>query len=382
MILLKRIERVPIEGWRSDNMRFLLLFILTFLPNVNAEAARVKDVGSFHGVRENQLVGSGLVVGLQRTGDSPRNEAAIRTLAGRLQGLGVSLQMDEIASRNIAMVMVTATIKSDHRTGARLDVTVASTGDASSLEGGQLLLTPLLATDGKVYAVAEGALVVGGYNASASGSANRKNSPTSGRIASGAIVEREVPSTLNYDQMTQVDFVLKDPDFTTALRVEEALNQTLGEGIAHATTSATVTLKVPEEFVGQFARFAAAVEVVDVAIDTPARVVINERTGTVVMGADVRVSAVAIAHGGLTIEVRRTPVISQPGVFSRGETVSTAMMQIEVNEEDGKLRLVEGVDIGTLVSALNTMGVKPRDLMVILQAIKSSGSLHAELVTI
>lgn len=366
-------------------MRFLLLIIVMISPlvlGVTAEAARVKDIGSFHGVRENQLVGSGLVVGLQRTGDSSRNEAAIRTLAGRLQGLGVSLQMDEIASRNIAMVMVTATIKSDHRTGARLDVTVASTGDASSLEGGQLLLTPLLATDGQVYAVAEGALVVGGYNASASGSTNRKNSPTSGRIASGAIVEREVLSSLNYDEATQVDFVLKEPDFTTALRVEEALNAVLGEGVAHATTSATVVLSIPKDFVGKFARFAAAIEVVDVEIDAPARVVINERTGTVVMGADVRISAVAIAHGGLTIEVRRAPVISQPGAFSRGETVSTAMMQIEVNEKDGKLRLVEGVDIGTLVSALNTMGVKPRDLMVILQAIKSSGSLHAELVTI
>jgi flagellar P-ring protein precursor FlgI len=189
-------------------------------------------------------------------------------------------------------------------------------------------------------------------------------------------------SVLNYDEATQVDFVLKDPDFTTALRVEEALNAALGEGVAHASTSATVVLSVPEDFVGKFARFAAAIEIVDVEIDAPARVVINERTGTVVMGADVRISAVAIAHGGLTIEVRRAPVISQPGAFSRGETVSTAMMQIEVNEKDGKLRLVEGVDIGTLVSALNTMGVKPRDLMVILQAIKSSGSLHAELVTI
>ena len=205
----------------------VVLFTLTSLVPLTASAARVKDIGAFYGVRENQLIGAGLVAGLRRTGDSPRNEAALRTLAGRLQGLGVSLQMEEISSRNVALVMVTATIESDHRTGSRIDVSVASTGDASSLEGGYLLMTPLIAADGQVYAVAEGAMIVGGYSISAEGSSNRKNSPTSGRVVAGALIEREVASALDYDAQPTVEFVLSNPDFTTALNIEEVLNAVL-----------------------------------------------------------------------------------------------------------------------------------------------------------
>lgn len=364
-------------------MRWLLLALaLTLMPDV-AQAARVKDLGAFYGVRDNQLTGAGLIVGLGRTGDSTRNAASIQALASRLQGLGVSLDPDDILSRNVAMVMVSGTMHADHRTGSRIDVTVASTGDATSLEGGMLLMTPLFAPDGKIYASAEGSVVVGGWFAEAEGTSSRKNSPTVGRVVGGAMVERELASAIDYDEQTTAEFVLRSPDFTTALRVAEAVNAAFGAPVAHPSTSSTIEIDLPTEYQGQFARFASELEAIDLTVDAPARVVVNERTGTVVMGADVRIAPVAVAHGGLTIEVKRQPEVSQPGALAmRGQTVTTAMATVDAREEDGSLVLVEGVSIGDLVAALNSMGVKPRDLMVILQAIKTSGSLHAELVAI
>jgi flagellar P-ring protein FlgI len=347
-----------------------------------AYGARAKDVGAFHGVRDNQLQGAGLVVGLRRTGDSTRNEAAIRALANRLQGLGVSLQVDEIVSRNAALVMVSATLEPDSRTGMRTDVTVASTGDASSLEGGMLLMTPLLGPDGRVYAVAEGALIVGGYNVDSAGNSARKNTPTVGRVVEGGVVEREVISALDYATLETIDFVLHDSDFTTSARLSEAVNAAFGGDVAFAVSASTVRLDIPKELQGRFPHFAAQVESVQLEIDKPARVVINERTGTVVMGADVQISAVAVAHGGLTIEVRRVNAVSQPGAFSAGTTVPYGNTAIKATEQAGQLVMVEGVDIGQLVGALNEMGIKPRDLIVILEAIRSSGALHAEVVSL
>ncbi len=362
-------------------MRLVLaLFALLFALPAPAHAARAKDIGSFAGLRDNQLTGAGLVVGLNRTGDSQRNEASIRTLGKRLQGLGVSLDNQDLISRNVAMVMVTATLVPDARAGSRLDVTVASTGDATSLEGGVLLITPLVAANKQVFAVAEGQLLVGGYSASAGGDTSRKNHTTVGRIAGGGLVEREVPRP-DYDHAAAVDFVLDTPDNTTVVRLAEAIDATFGVAVATPMSGGTLRLTIPEAFQGNFTLFAAAVEAVQVTPDSPARVVVNERTGTVVMGADVRISQVALAHGGLTIEVRRDTKVSQPGALASGDTVVTSESRIYADEKSGKLQLVEGVNIGDLVSALNDMGVKPRDLIVILQAMHSAGALHAEIVT-
>jgi flagellar P-ring protein precursor FlgI len=358
------------------------LTILLALAPAEAWAVRAKDVGQFHGVRDNPLTGAGLVVGLKRTGDSVRNEAAIRALASRLQGLGVSLQIDDIMAKNVALVMVSARLGPDQRTGSRIDVNVASTGDATSIEGGYLLLTPLMGPDGNVYALAEGPLVVGGYEAESGGSGQRKNSPTTGQAPGGGIVEREVASARDLGEQQTVEFILTHPDFTTASRLAAAIDQAFGGQIARARSSSTVELAVPPDFSGRFPDFAARVEAVELDIDAPARVVVSERTGTVVMGADVRISAVAVAHGGLTIEVRRRDIVSQPNPLAGGETTVVPRGEVDAKEEQGQLLLVEGVSIGDLVAALNRMGVTPRDLIVILQAIQSAGALHAEVVAI
>ncbi|MEQ1568374.1 MAG: flagellar basal body P-ring protein FlgI [Myxococcota bacterium] len=358
------------------------LCALVWLGASDAYATRAKDIGQFHGVRDNPLTGAGLVVGLKRTGDSTRNEASIRALASRLQGLGVSLQVDDIAARNVALVMVSATLGPDQRTGSRIDVHVASTGDATSLEGGLLLLTPLMGPDGNVYALAEGPVVVGGFDAGSGGSGTTKNSPTTGQAPNAAIVEREVANAIDLNEATEVEFVLSRPDFTTAAHLAEAVDAAFGEPIAIPRSSSTVVLTVPADYAGQFARFAALVGEVQLEVDAPARVVVSERTGTVVMGADVRIAPVAIAHGGLTIEVRRKDEVSQPGPLSKGQTTVVPRAEVGATEATGQLVLLEGAAIGDLVSALNKMGVKPRDLIVILQAIESAGALHAEVVAL
>lgn len=360
--------------------RWFAALLLACAP-VSAWAVRAKDVGQFHGVRDNPLTGAGLVVGLKRSGDSMRNQASIRALASRLQGLGVSLQVDDIMARNVALVMVSARLGPDQRTGSRIDVNVASTGDATSLEGGYLLLTPLMGPDGNVYALAEGPLVVGGYVAQSGGSGEQKNSPTIGQAPNAAIIEREVPG-VDLGAGGTVEFVLSKPDFTTASRLADAIDKEFGTPIATPRTGSTVVLQVPADFQGRFPAFAARVEGVELAVDAPARVVVSERTGTVVMGADVRISAVAVAHGGLTIEVRRQDQVSQPGPLSGGKTQVVERADVKAEEKGGQLLLVEGVSIGDLVAALNKMGVTPRDLIVILQAIQSAGALHAEVVAL
>ena len=361
----------------------MLIALISLLSvfSAPADAARVKDIGTFYGQRENQLVGTGLVVGLNRTGDSPRNDLAIRTLANRLQGLGISLQMEDIMSRNVAVVMVAAEIGTDYRPGSRIDITVSSTGDATSLEGGQLLLTPLYAADGQIYAVSSGSLLVGGYAITAGGDTQRKNHTTVGRVTDGALVERAVPNGIDYNIQSQVEWVLDEPDFTTAVRVAGSINEMMETEVAQARDSGTIVLQVPDAFRGDFATFASLIEAAEVIVDVPARVVVNERTGTVVMGADVKISAVAVAHGNLTIEVQRQQQVSQPEPFSQGQTVLTQDSRIVANEEASELKVIEGVTIGELVSALNAMGVTPRDLITILQSFRAAGALHAELVT-
>jgi len=365
-----------------NRLILLLVVLVASVVSVSANAAvRAKDIATFHGVRQNPISGVGLVVGLDRSGDSRRNTASLRALANRLRGMGVNIELDEIQARNVAMVMVSASISAHHRTGSVIDVNVASAGDATSLEGGSLLPTLLVGLDGNIYAVAQGALVVGGFSASQDGSGTQKNTPTNARLVSGGFIEREVASRIDYNSMSSVDYILMDPDYTTATRLAEALDQQFGVTVSSVRDSATITLNLPEEYRGDFARFATQVESTTLEVDVAARVVINERTGTVVMGSDVQVSAVAVAHGGLTIEVERSTDVSQPMPLSGGTTEVVNQSTVTATEEGGQLRMVEGISIGVLVSALNDLGVNPRDLIVILQAIRSAGALHAEIVT-
>ncbi len=347
-----------------------------------AEAARVKDIASIYGVRDNAVFGYGLVTGLNRTGDSRRNEATIRTLANRLQGLGVTLSTEDIISRNVAVAMVTARIPANARPGHKIDIEVSSTGDAKSLQGGVLQLTPLYAADGRAYASSQGPLVIGGFSAEAGGESTQKNHPTTGRVPRGAMVELENPNRVHLQEQTAIEWLIHDPDFTTAKRMAEAINESVGSDVASAVDDGNVKMAVPEDDESTVVELLAQIELIEIEMDAPARVVINERTGTVVMGAAVQLSPVAVAHGGLSIEVQRESDVSQPGAFSGGNTVVTRDARVVAEEESGRLTLLEGVTIGQLVGALNGMGVKPRDLIQILLTIKAAGALHAEIASL
>ena len=356
----------------------MLWIFFTFLC-LNASAARIKDIADIYGVRDNAIFGYGLVTGLKRTGDTIRNEATIRTLSKRLQGLGVTLTVDQIMSRNVAVVMVTARLPVTSRPGQKLDIEVSSAGDALSLEGGVLQLTPLLGADGEAYALAQGPLVIGGFSVEQSGTVNRKNHTTTGRVPQGATVERENPNRLVLQEQEQINYLLRKPDFTTALRVVEAINGELGGEQAAAVDNGAVAVQIPQEFRGNVVALLASIENIDIEVDIPAKVVINERTGTVVMGAGVRITPVAVAHGGLSIAVSNEPMVSQPNPFGEGQTIRNEQATVEAEESDGKLQLVGGATIGELVDALNQLGVNPRDLVQILVTIKAAGALHAEL---
>jgi flagellar P-ring protein precursor FlgI len=358
--------------------RSLAAAALLFLA-LPAEGARIKDIASIYGVRDNAVFGYGLVTGLNRSGDSRRNEGTIRTLANRLQGLGVTLSTEDIISRNVAVVMVTSSIPANARPGHKIDINVSSTGDAKSLEGGVLQLTPLYATDGRAYASSQGPLVIGGFAAEAGGDSTRKNHPTTGRVVRGATVELDNPHRLDLSKQTQIEWLIHDPDFTTAKRMVAAINKSVGAKVAVARDDGTVRMKVLPKSETPMVDLLAQIELVEIKVDSPARVVINERTGTVVMGAAVQLSPVAVAHGGLSIEVQRKTDVVQPNPLAMGKTVVVDDATIKATEQSGRLTLVEGVTIGQLVSALNGMGVKPRDLIQILVTIKAAGALHAEI---
>lgn len=347
-----------------------------------ALAARVKDVTALYGVRDNPLVGYGLVVGLNRTGDSAQNLAAVRALNNRLQGLGMTMSETDIKSRNVAMVMVTASLPAGTRPGSPLDVSVSSAGDARSLEGGVLLLTPLYSANGMAIAEAQGSILVGGYSVTAGGSSSVKNHPTVGIIPRGGLVEVEVPNALDVQHATAFDWVLDTPDFTNSSRIAAAVNLALDGDYAQSIDSGTIRVLVPDEWLGRQSELIAVVDAVRVDIDQVARVIVSERTGTVVMGADITVSPVAVAHGGLTIEVARHSAVSQPGPLSGGQTVVTNDSTVRVDEGRGRIEMIEGVTVGDVVGALNRMGVTPRDLIVILQAMHAAGGLVAEIEAI
>lgn len=347
-----------------------------------AAAVRIKDIANIKGVRTNQLVGYGLVVGLDGTGDDKKSNFTTQSIASMLEKMGVTVNPKEIKAENVAAVMVTADLPPFARAGARIDAIVSSIGDAENLQGGNLLMTPLKAADGNVYAVAQGPVNTGGFAAQGAGASVSKNFPTVGRLIEGATVEREV--NFEFNTRTALTLNLQQPDFTTASRVTDAINGLFYDPIAAATDAGTIQLQVPTAYTGNIVELVAMIEKLEVTPDIAARVVINERTGTVVMGEKVRIATIAIAHGNLSIVVKENPQVSQPLPFSEGgETVVTPGTDLSVKEGENQLVLVNGsTSIGDVVNALNALGVSPRDLIAIFQAIKAAGALQAELEVI
>ena len=360
----------------------MLAAVLLFTASSAANAAsRIKDIVDFEGVRDNLLIGYGLVVGLNNTGDTLANgHFTKQSLQAMLNRLGVKPTDEGLDSQNVAAVMVTATLPPFARQGSRIDVTVSALGDSSNLLGGTLLVTPLLGADGEVYAVSQGQVAVGGFQTQGDAETVTKGVPTSGRIASGGIIEREVEYDIS--GMTNVKLTLRNPDFTTARRVSQAVNAFLGTAAAVPSDPSTVHLKVPDSYTDNVVNLLTDIEQLRVEPDQLARVVIDEQSGTIVMGENVRISTVAIAQGSLTIRITETEQVSQPGPFSEvGETATVARTNIEVDEgEDKRLTVLQpGVSLQELVNGLNSLGIGPRDMITILQAIKTAGALQAEI---
>ena len=368
-------QRLP----RTAFIWLACVLVLTLAPR--AHGVRLKDIATVDGVRTNQLIGYGLVVGLDGTGDNVKTEFTVQSLTSMLERMGVKIDPDDVKVKNVAAVVATANLPPFARVGSRVDVLVSSIGDAESLLGGTLLVTPLRGNDGKVYAVAQGSISLGGgfsFTGAAGGGVQR-NHPTAGLIASGATVEREVP--LDFQDKDKVRLSLRNPDFTTAVRVCEAINALFGENLAAPLDGGTIDVKVGASYEGKVAELMALMESVEVEPDVEARVVLDERTGTVVMGENVNISTVAISHGNLSIVIKEQFEVSQPPPLSeRGETVVVPESKVKVEEEQRRLILLRGgVPLRELISALNAIGVSPRDLIAIFQAIKAAGALQARL---
>jgi flagellar P-ring protein precursor FlgI len=346
---------------------------------MGAATSRIKDLANVEGVRQNQLIGYGLVVGLNNTGDTLNNSPFTRqSLQAMLERLGVNIRGSTLRTGNVAAVMVTANLPAFGTQGSRIDVTVSALGDAKSLNGGTLLVTPLLAADGNVYAVAQGSLAIAGFQAEGDAAKITRGVPTVGRIANGAIIEREVEFALN--RLQQVRLSLRNADFTTAKRIAAAINDFIGVSTAEPLDSSTVQVNVPKQFTGNVVALLTEIEQLQIEPDLPAKIVIDERSGIIVMGRDVRVSMVAVAQGNLTVTISESPQVSQPQPFSRGQTTVVPRTRVGVQEDGKKLTLVrEGVSLQQLIDGLNALGVGPRDLIAILQAIKASGAIQADI---
>lgn len=359
----------------------LALLSLICLWGTNAHGVRIKDIADIKGVRNNQLVGYGLVVGLDGTGDGKKSKFTIQSLASMLEKMGVTVNPGDISVSNVAAVMVTAELRPFGKSGGRIDALVNSIGDAKNLQGGTLLMTPLKAVNGQVYAVAQGPVNTGGFSASGGGGKAQKNFPTVGRVVGGAVIEREIASDFN--DRRQLTLAMHQPDFTTVARVTDAINGVFYGKIANAPDAGTVEVRVPEKYINNVVSLVALLEGLSVTPDRLAKVVINERTGTVVMGDQVRISTIAIAHGNLSIIIKEGLDVSQPAPFSEGQTVVAPTSDITIQEDNRRLVVLnEGVSIGEVVKALNALGVTPRDLVAIFQAIKAAGALQAELEVI
>jgi len=365
----------------SQTIIVLLISLLAASAMVPAEAGamRIKDIATIEGVRENRLVGYGLVVGLNGTGDSAGTQFTVQSLANMLEHLGVTVSRNQVKVNNVAAVIVTADLPPFARAGNTIDVQVSSLGDAKSLAGGTLLMTPLSAPDGQVYAVAQGPLLVGSLAFGGKAAKVQSNHPTAGRIPDGALVEREV--VFSFAEQNTLSYRLKDADFTTAARMSTAIDRRFGAGTATPVDGGTLQVTVPEEFRDRTVFFAAELEGLEVTPDVNARIAVNERTGTIVIGEDVRIDTIAVSHGNLNLVISESPEVSQPAPFSGGETVTVPRTSINASEEGGEIVVLEqGVSIGEVARALNAIGATPRDLIAIFQAIKAAGALHAELV--
>jgi flagellar P-ring protein precursor FlgI len=345
-----------------------------------ASAARLKDIADVEGVRGNDLFGFGLIVGLNGTGDGNKALFTTQGVSNMLETLGVRVDAQQLKMKNVAAVMVTATLPPFARAGSKIDVTLSSLGDAKSLSGGTLLLTPLKAADGNIYAVAQGPIAVGGFSVEAGADAASKNHPTVGTIASGATVERSIPFDLF--QAQRVRIVLRRPDFTTMNRVVHQLNGYFGEPVAVSNDPASVEIPLLSRHANNPVAFLAEVEQIEVSPDVGAKVVVNERTGTIIMGEAVTISKVALAHGNLSISIRSETQVSQPGPLAEaGETAVVTNSDVTVSEDNPNLGLLGGrVTLGELVDALNALGATPRDLISIFSALKQAGALQADLI--
>lgn len=384
--------------------RYLILILGILFLASPVEAVRLKDISTFKGVRNNYLIGYGLVVGLNGTGDGSNTDFTIRSIINMLERMGIHIDREkanQVKPKNAAAVMVTAILPPFVRSGSRIDVIVSSLGDAKSLQGGTLLLTPLKGVDQQVYALVQGAVVTGGFAASgASGGGVQKNHPTVGMITKGALIEKEVPVPLIGKK--EITLSLFNPDFSTAVRIKDAINRSMGGEFSRCVDSATITIAIPESLQDRVPGLIASLEKLEVVPDMVARVILNERTGTVVLGENVRISTVAVAHGNLSIQIKERSAVSQPLPFAPpaeappvtvppgsapgtiimpgGATVVTPESSVSVREEGQSLIIVpSGVSLGEVIRALNAIGATPRDLISILQSIKAAGALQADL---
>ncbi len=363
------------------SISILILFVFCS----SSFGARIKDIAELKGVRHNQLIGYGLVTGLAGTGDDLKKVLFTRqALYNMLVRQGITInptEFNKIKVDNVAAVMVNASLPPFGKPGSKIDVQVSSIGDAQSLAGGNLLMTPLKGPDGKVYAVAQGPLTIGAFSFGGKAAKVQRNHPTVGRISDGAIIERRPPGTFAKDGI--LSYSLRNSDFTTASNMSKKINETYGAGTAFPVDSATIEVVIPETLLNNKVQFVASIENMRVKTDANARVVVNERTGTIVMGQSVRLSTVAVSHGNLSLVIKESADVSQPNPLALGQTVVTPDTQIDIIEDDGQLMVVEeGVSIGQVADALNAIGATPRDLIAIFQAIKVAGAMHGELIVL
>lgn len=362
--------------------RIVCLFVAVMLISstlvLEVSATRIKDIAKVEGVRTNQLIGYGLVVGLNGTGDSDKTEFTLQSVVNMMRNFGITVTADQMKLKNIAAVMVTTNLPAFTRPGDNIDITVSSIGDAKSLQGGTLLQTPLKAANGQIYAVGQGPLSIGGYSAGGRGNSQQKNFPTVGLIPNGAIVEREV-ATKYTSSNGQLNLILNSPDFTTANRIVDAIGTRFGY-IAQAKDAGSVNINIPSGYEGDVVGFIAAFEELYIEPDNIAKIVVNERTGTIVMGSNVTIDQVAVSHGSLTVKIESTTDVTQPPPFSNGSTVVTQDKTLTVDEQQGEIVLLPAAaSVGDVVTALNAVGATPRDIIAILQAMKSAGAIRAEL---
>ncbi len=366
---------------KGKNMKrkilYMFLAALWCLLSTDVSAERIKDITSFEGVRENQLIGYGLVVGLDGTGDKGR--AATQSIVNMLERMGLTLNPNDISSKNIASVVITATLPPFAKPGIKLDALVSTIGDAKSLQGGTLLLAPLKGPDGKVYGLAQGPVSIGGFAAEGEAASIQKNHPAAGKVPEGVTIEREPLFTLGNGN--DIRLFLHKADFATADGIAKAINRAFNGNYAFPADPSSVNVLIPEEFRGNVVTMISKIDMLNVKVDIPAKVVINERTGTIVMGYNVKISPVAIAHGSLAIQIKEEAGVSQPSPFApkQAETIVIPRTGISVQEEKARLVEVSGISLGDVVRGLNSLGVTPRDLISILQALKSAGALSAVL---